>query len=198
MDLTRPRDFQPEPRWRWVALHTHGIQTSGRPTSTRMGSKGRGGSDKPHAIGWHGGRRSQTTHVRVNEGKDRRPHRRNTHTPYLQPGYTPVHTDLTPPPHQPSIKEQFNVSHILLSSSSEIDSEVDFPVPTVSSQPGRFTIGLPHVLSPLFAYLHVIITRASLRYHLFAWCLSRYIYSTTSWHLSQPTYTINQLQKIKK
>jgi len=56
-DLTRPRwvnELQSQPRWRWVSPHTHGTQTSGRPTSTRLSST------------WGGVR--QTTRDRVTRG----------------------------------------------------------------------------------------------------------------------------------
>jgi len=41
----------------------------------------------------------------------------HTHTPHLQPGYTPARSDLPPSSHPPPIKEQFNESLILLSAS---------------------------------------------------------------------------------
>jgi len=64
--------WQSQQQWRWSARHTQGPETRWRQTRTRSGATG-GGSDSPHALGWHGGR-GETTLVRVNEGR-RRPQR---------------------------------------------------------------------------------------------------------------------------
>jgi len=78
--------------------------------------------------------------------------------------------------------------------------EVDFPVPSVSSQLGRFAsnnLCLAHApFSLCLPVFHVIITRSSLLYHVRTWYISCDISSTT--HPNQPTYTFNELQKRKR